>query len=347
MDRPILSVIISTHDRRELLIGNLCRMLRVGSDDIEFIVCDNGSTDDTWSELSKLSDPRLKKLRNTENYGFDNFWLTSFAANAPYFMFINDRDYICCPDLEWICEQLRQIEQVDLVSCDRGDFAVGYYPWKDAITLYFQSRHPGTLIYSSGFCRRVLKKEVFLEYLTTGRPQCANNYLVFQLLLNVTRIYALSTFLIVQPENREEIKKQRKEYYGSVYISPEYRIRDYHDWLAYAKGFSDNERTGCILRAIYKDSLRTVTLEYFYSLRIPRFRERNDCKQLRAGQWFANGIRFCREFYRFPSLPDPDMRRFFLRETAVRLLKTAMYVSLEPARMLKRTFRKGFRLWTI
>lgn len=340
--KPLLSVIISSFNRSDLLIRNLKMMLQCKSESLEFIVCDNGSSDSTWESLTQIEDPRVIKKRNPCNYGFDNFWLVSFDANAKYFMFLNDRDYISCPDLEAVCRQLEQIGTVDFISCDRGTYEIGYYPWEDAVALYFQSRHPGTLIYNTAFCRCVLKRGIIARCLETEQPQYANNYLVFQLLLHVKRVYAYSNFMIVQPDNREAIKKERKEYYGCVYLSLEYRVREYYDWLAYAGKFDKSERVRKILEAIYRDSLKTVTTEYYYSLHIPGFKERNGCEDLRAAQWFSNGLRFCREFYRSPLLPYPDMKRYILSTTLTELLKSLKIISMEPFKRFKRFCEKEF-----
>lgn len=344
---PILTIIISSYNRSHLLIRNLKLMLHCKADNVEFIVCDNGSSDDTWEKLLSINDPRLIKKRNLKNYGFDNFWLVSFDVYTRYFMFLNDRDYISCTDLEALCKRLEKIEIVDFISCDRGNYETGYYPWIDAVTLYFQSRHPGTLIYNANFCKRVLKKDIILKCLEESKPQYANNYLVFQLLLYVKHVYAYSKFMIIQPDDRESIRKMRKEYYSGVYLSLEYRVQEYYDWLIYAKKFKENERTRRILEAIYKDSLKTVTIEYYYSLRIPGFKKRNDCEDLKVSQWFINGIQFCRKVYKKSLLLYPDMKDYILFTTMAELSKAAKNICLEPLRKIRRFCEKELcRLWT-
>lgn len=301
----ILSILVSTYNRADIFRKNISKMLECGAENVEFILCDNASTDSTWAVMQEIKDPRVVLLHNSFNYGFDNFWRISFEARGRYFMFVNDRDYISAEDIEILCRNLREIRQVDFISNEKRRYPPGYYGYPDALNIYFQSRHPGTLIYGREFCRKILSLRQIEDYLRDGVPQIANNYLVFQLLLNVENIYVYPRNIIRQPANRERIPQVRKEYYGSTYISLEYRLQEYRDWIAYGTGHINDPRTAAILLAVYRDSLMTVTWEYYMSMNIPGFAKRAHYEDHSANEWIFNGllfyfnVRFNKKFKRF------------------------------------------------
>ena len=55
----LLSIIISTYNRKELVVGNISKMLECNRRDIEFIVGDNASSDGTFEEFSKIKDDTI------------------------------------------------------------------------------------------------------------------------------------------------------------------------------------------------------------------------------------------------------------------------------------------------
>jgi glycosyltransferase involved in cell wall biosynthesis len=61
---PVVSVIIPTHDRRELLSLTLRSVLRQRDVDFELLVVDDGSSDDTSELVHEVHDPRVRLLRH-------------------------------------------------------------------------------------------------------------------------------------------------------------------------------------------------------------------------------------------------------------------------------------------
>lgn len=287
-----LTIIISTYSRCPILRKNVERMLQSDCDDIEFLICDNASTDNTWEYLQTVNDRKVSIQHNTVNYGFENFWLVSENVKTKYFMFVNDRDYIEPYEIKTISSMLQNIDDVDFVSNEKRDLTPGYYEWQDAPDIYFQSRHPGTLIYNTNFIDKYMDRDLIKTYLEQGRAEQANNYLVFQILLNVRRIYVYERNPINQPLNRERIPKVRKEYYKEPYFSLKYREEEYDDWIIKGLEHIDDTRTRDIMMAIYRDSVMTVTWEYYFSLKIPGMAKRNGYEGHRPEEWKRNGILF-------------------------------------------------------
>jgi len=290
--KATLTIIISSYNRCELLRRNVSRMLQCEREDVEFIISDNASDDGTWEWMKTISDQRVRIMHNEKNYGFENFWLVSAHVKSTYFMFVNDRDYIRPDTIDFLCDMLKKLEICDFISNEKRDYNIGYYAWKDAINIYFQSRHPGTLIYNKEFAERVIDKKVIRAYLDEGRAEKANNYLVFQLLFNVNRVFFYPKSPINQPFNRERIPKVRKEYYNAPYMSLEYRSREYDDWISAGLVHLGEPRLKEIMLAIYRDSIMTVTWEYYFSMKIPGFSKRAAYENHSVNEWVKNGFLF-------------------------------------------------------
>ena len=66
---PLVSVIIPTFNRAELLPRAIQSVLDQTLPDLELIVVDDGSTDDTLQVLQGFSDPRIRYIRHEANKG--------------------------------------------------------------------------------------------------------------------------------------------------------------------------------------------------------------------------------------------------------------------------------------
>ena len=176
---------------------------------------------------------------------------------------------------------------------------VGYYGWKDAIDIYFQSRHPGTLIYNTQFIKNNMNLDIIRKYIESDKVGISNNYLVFQILLNVKRVYLNGRNPINQPSNSGglELNTSTKEVKVdglNVKVTPiEYRILEFDSWIEYGMHYIDNNRTRDILLGVYKDAIMTVTWEYYFSMKIPGLAERNHYENHSVNEWKYNGIKLC------------------------------------------------------
>ena len=68
-DRPDISVVLATFNRRQCLPRAIASVLRQEDADFELIVVDDASTDDTRSYLATLNDPRVKVIAAERNVG--------------------------------------------------------------------------------------------------------------------------------------------------------------------------------------------------------------------------------------------------------------------------------------
>jgi len=92
---PLVSICIPTYNRAEMVGVAINSALAQTYPNIEILVVDNASTDNTSEILQKISDPRLKFFRNEENLGiFGNFNRCIDHAKGELIHILHSDDYI-------------------------------------------------------------------------------------------------------------------------------------------------------------------------------------------------------------------------------------------------------------
>jgi glycosyltransferase involved in cell wall biosynthesis len=93
---PLVTIAIPTYNRAATYLPqSLESALRQTYANIEVIVSDNCSTDDTAALVNHLAHPRLKYFRQEQNIGFiDNFNFCLREAKGVYFLLLHDDDMI-------------------------------------------------------------------------------------------------------------------------------------------------------------------------------------------------------------------------------------------------------------
>lgn len=92
----MISVIMSTYNRGQKISRSVESILQQTVDDIEFIICDDCSTDDTYDTLQKIatSDNRVKLIRNTNNMGLQKSLNRCLSlCNGEYIARMDDDDF--------------------------------------------------------------------------------------------------------------------------------------------------------------------------------------------------------------------------------------------------------------
>lgn len=86
-------MVIPTHNRRELLIQAVASVRSQTMSDLEIVVVDDGSTDDTMSALSSISDLRLSVIHLSEAHGVSHARNRGIrAATGQWIAFLDDDD---------------------------------------------------------------------------------------------------------------------------------------------------------------------------------------------------------------------------------------------------------------
>jgi glycosyltransferase involved in cell wall biosynthesis len=95
MNKPFLSICIPTYNRVNALEKLVLRILECAAVDIEVVVLDNGSSDQTITQLSAIPDQRLSIHSNGTNRGvLFNVVNVLLKARGAYCMLLLDKDHI-------------------------------------------------------------------------------------------------------------------------------------------------------------------------------------------------------------------------------------------------------------
>lgn len=135
---PLLSVIIPAYNYGRYLRQCVQSVLDQGVADLEILVLDNASTDETADVMTVFrGEPRVRYMRNRHNYGAGHNWINGIRiARGRYFTFLSADDYFNEGHLAHLLPVLESNSQV----------AVGYTSirWVDGQgQLLNQPRHPG------------------------------------------------------------------------------------------------------------------------------------------------------------------------------------------------------------
>lgn len=114
-NRPLVSIVIATYKRSRLVPRAIESVRKQTYGNVEILVVDDGSPDDTRSVVESIQDDRIRYMRHEKNKGLPAARNTGIrAAKGEYIAFLDDDD-------EWrenkLERQLQAIEHFDAVVC--------------------------------------------------------------------------------------------------------------------------------------------------------------------------------------------------------------------------------------
>ena len=98
-NQPLVSVCIPTYNAEKIVMGTLQSILNQTYQNLEIIVVDNASTDDTLALLQKLKDPRIKIYKNSKNIGAEKNWGRCIELANGEYIAIFHADDLYMPDM--------------------------------------------------------------------------------------------------------------------------------------------------------------------------------------------------------------------------------------------------------
>lgn len=102
MAAPLISVILPTYNGAATLTAAARSILRQTLRDLELIIIDDGSTDDSFAVAQRLADPRIRLYRNERNIGASRTRNRGIELARGAFIAPMDADDVCRPRrLEW------------------------------------------------------------------------------------------------------------------------------------------------------------------------------------------------------------------------------------------------------
>jgi len=119
---PLVSVVLPTHNREELLRIAVQSVLSQTVDDLELIVVDDGSTDDTQALLQTFGDPRLVCVHLEDSHGAAAARNAGIRRSAGSFIAFQDSDDEWLPSK--LADQLAVFEQHAEVGGVGGRYSI-------------------------------------------------------------------------------------------------------------------------------------------------------------------------------------------------------------------------------
>ncbi|MEW6471663.1 MAG: glycosyltransferase [Actinomycetota bacterium] len=92
---PTVSVVVNTYNRAAQVGGAIDSVLSQSGVDLELIVVDDGSTDDTPAVLAGIADPRMRGLRQSNRGLSAARNVGAHAARGEWLLFLDDDDRLC------------------------------------------------------------------------------------------------------------------------------------------------------------------------------------------------------------------------------------------------------------
>lgn len=140
--KPAVTAVIPTHNRAGLLGQAIQSVLGQTFEDLELIVVDDGSTDNTPEVVRSIRDPRVRYIRNEPNRGLAGARNVGIHhARAAWIACLDDDD-------RWLPDKLEQQIHVVRRSSDPKLTAVYggvYYDYPDGSTVYYRPRYRGDI----------------------------------------------------------------------------------------------------------------------------------------------------------------------------------------------------------
>ncbi|HEY9005598.1 MAG TPA: glycosyltransferase family 2 protein [Ohtaekwangia sp.] len=116
---PLLSICIPTYNRSAYLKKCIRSVISYPGNDIEIIISDNASTDNTPEVVGDFHDKRIVYSRNPENVGpVANFYKILKAASGDYIFLLTDDDFLFPDSIDEVIEFVKANGNIDSFKSD-------------------------------------------------------------------------------------------------------------------------------------------------------------------------------------------------------------------------------------
>ena len=208
-NEPLVSVIIPTYNRKNTILASGNSVLNQTYKNIELIVVDDCSTDDTIDILEKINDKRLKVIRHPKNKGQNAARNTGIKESSGEYIAHHDSDDIW--HLNKLEVQMNKFQEVD------ADILCCQTAVNDEDTHKYLYNHPNEKLVKEGFVsyKQLLKYNCTTSQTIIGKAECFK-YVLFD--ENQPRFtdWALSLDLV----------KKYKLYYQQAVLVDVYQQKD-------------------------------------------------------------------------------------------------------------------------
>lgn len=162
---PIISVIMGVHNCASTVRESIEAIQNQTVSDWEFIICDDGSTDETWQIINELQrhDERIVLLRNEKNLGLNATLNRCLVVARGYYIARMDGDDVCAPNrFEKELKLYAEHPDAGVVSCSMCFFDQhGVF----GEMIYDVAPQPNDLLHGSQFCHAgaIMRRDVLID----------------------------------------------------------------------------------------------------------------------------------------------------------------------------------------
>lgn len=169
-DQPFVSVIIPTYNRAHIIHRAITSVLQQTYQNLEIIIVDDASKDETEAVISSFQDERIRYIRHPENYGGADARNTGISAASGEYITFLDSDDVWLPnkvELQLQClinhPQAEKVVSYTQVNKDHGNIIYVYpergkrenEPLADYLFLNQGLIQTGTLMLCRSFAQKI------------------------------------------------------------------------------------------------------------------------------------------------------------------------------------------------
>src|SRR5262249_54580985 len=135
MSKPVFSVVIPTYNRRDLVSYAVRSVLNQRFGDLEVVVSDNCSTDDTAAVIGRIDDARVKYVRTATHVPISYSWeFARTQARGRLIMMLSDDDALVPEALDRFVKESSRYD-ADFLFCKVAEYRDSRYPGSDRNSL--------------------------------------------------------------------------------------------------------------------------------------------------------------------------------------------------------------------
>ena len=208
MSLPLVSIIIPTFNRHQLLQTAIDTVLQQTYRNIEVIIVDDASSDATAALFAQYNDSRIKYIRHSTNKGGAAARNTGvLAARGEYVTFLDDDDSYHPTKVQ---EQVKDMEHYDVAVCGYRSIAGRRLRTSRKSVVELNDLRYGSLL-GGGTSLLMLKRNIIREYLFDERLPCNQDWdLVVRLAKHFTIGYNSAPLVFYNNSHHSRISNQSR-----------------------------------------------------------------------------------------------------------------------------------------
>ncbi len=267
MDNIVITFCVPSYNRAEKTLMTVESILKCPRDDIEVVVTDNCSPDDTIEKLGSISDPRLHIRVNRENIGAPANFLESLKFGSGKYKFvILSRETIISDKIPDLIAFLNK-KNFSLVYCGEDDQDREneiFVSKSDAIKHFgYRDLHPTGYIFNNKMLMDILK-DVDLKECSSKYRNFPHEFLAVELALKGNAAFYNKRIRVrVDEKYMKESKSAFSDSERKVWFFPEEQIAQFKLYLAHLSRLDiSNKMKSKIVGRCYLSKLVCSTYSY-------------------------------------------------------------------------------------